>query len=144
MVTRKNDEAVSPVIGVILMVAITVILAAVIAAFVFGMSGNINKTKVVAATVQRPSAEIITVTFQGGQDAGTFTGANVTVTPGTGSSGTLDYDPEEDSIGWLPEEVGSSMTATMGTGGTFGTKAHVVATGNFEDMSKQVILDTYV
>lgn len=34
---RKNDEAVSPVIGVILMVAITVILAAVIAAFVFGM-----------------------------------------------------------------------------------------------------------
>ncbi len=43
--TRKNDEAVSPVIGVILMVAITVILAAVIAAFVFGMSGNISKTK---------------------------------------------------------------------------------------------------
>src|SRR5512139_3915581 len=37
MVTRKNEEAVSPVIGVILMVAITVILAAVIAAFVFGM-----------------------------------------------------------------------------------------------------------
>lgn len=33
----RNDEAVSPVIGVILMVAITVILAAVIAAFVFGM-----------------------------------------------------------------------------------------------------------
>ncbi len=51
MVTRKNDEAVSPVIGVILMVAITVILAAVIAAFVFGMSGNISKTKVVASTV---------------------------------------------------------------------------------------------
>ena len=35
----KNDKrAVSPVIGVILMVAITVILAAVIAAFVFGIS----------------------------------------------------------------------------------------------------------
>ncbi len=34
---RQNEEAVSPVIGVILMVAITVILAAVIAAFVFGM-----------------------------------------------------------------------------------------------------------
>jgi flagellin-like protein len=33
----KKDDAVSPVIGVILMVAITVILAAVIAAFVFGM-----------------------------------------------------------------------------------------------------------
>ncbi len=53
VVTRKNDEAVSPVIGVILMVAITVILAAVIAAFVFGMSGNISKTKTVAVTVQK-------------------------------------------------------------------------------------------
>ena len=56
MVTRKNDEAVSPVIGVILMVAITVILAAVIAAFVFGMSGNITKTKIVAVTAQQPDA----------------------------------------------------------------------------------------
>ncbi|NPE31377.1 type IV pilin N-terminal domain-containing protein [Methanococcoides sp. SA1] len=34
---NRNEDAVSPVIGVILMVAITVILAAVIAAFVFGM-----------------------------------------------------------------------------------------------------------
>jgi flagellin-like protein len=37
MKSGKNDEAVSPVIGTILMVAITVILAAVIAAFVLGM-----------------------------------------------------------------------------------------------------------
>ena len=37
---RKNEDAVSPVIGVILMVAITVILAAVIAAFVFGLGGQ--------------------------------------------------------------------------------------------------------
>ena len=40
---RKNEEAVSPVIGVILMVAITVILAAVIAAFVFNMGGGAEK-----------------------------------------------------------------------------------------------------
>ncbi len=37
---KKNEDAVSPVIGVILMVAITVILAAVIAAFVFGLGGS--------------------------------------------------------------------------------------------------------
>ena len=67
--TRKNDEAVSPVIGVILMVAITVILAAVIAAFVFGMSGNISKTKIVAVTVQQLDSDYITVTYNGGQDA---------------------------------------------------------------------------
>ena len=39
-INRSDEEAVSPVIGVILMVAIVVILAAVIAAFVFGMVGS--------------------------------------------------------------------------------------------------------
>lgn len=37
---KQNNAAVSPVIGVILMVAITVILATVIAAFVFGFSSD--------------------------------------------------------------------------------------------------------
>jgi len=38
----KDDDAVSPVIGVILMVAITVILAAVIASFVLGLGDQNN------------------------------------------------------------------------------------------------------
>ena len=33
---QKNNDAVSPVIGTILMVAITVIIAAIVAVFVFG------------------------------------------------------------------------------------------------------------
>ncbi len=37
---KKNEEAVSPVIGVILMVAITVILATVVALFGFGFAGD--------------------------------------------------------------------------------------------------------
>ena len=49
---RRNEEAVSPVIGVILMVAITVILAAVIAAFVFGLGGS----QVAAPTVSITAA----------------------------------------------------------------------------------------
>lgn len=48
---RENEDAVSPVIGVILMVAITVILAAVIAAFVFEMTGDMpGSTKNVIMT----------------------------------------------------------------------------------------------
>jgi flagellin-like protein len=39
-----NEDAVSPVIGVILMVAITVILAAVIGAFVLGIGGSQEQT----------------------------------------------------------------------------------------------------
>ncbi len=38
-----SDHAVSPVIGVILMVAITFILATVIAVFVFGLAGTLNE-----------------------------------------------------------------------------------------------------
>jgi len=40
----QDDDAVSPVIGVILMVAITVILAAVIASFVLGLGGSQQST----------------------------------------------------------------------------------------------------
>ncbi len=40
---KRNEDAVSPVIGVILMVAITVILAAVVAALSFGFGGTQSK-----------------------------------------------------------------------------------------------------
>jgi flagellin-like protein len=40
----NDDDAVSPVIGVILMVAITVILAAVIATFVLGLGDSLSNT----------------------------------------------------------------------------------------------------
>jgi len=66
---------VSPVIEVIIIVAITVILAAVIAAFVFGLSGTIEKTRVITGVVL-----VKTITGTGGtiqivneEDRGTIT-----------------------------------------------------------------------
>jgi flagellin-like protein len=122
----KNEDAVSPVIGVILMVAITVILAAVIAAFVFGMAGNINKTKVVAATASQQGQDTIIVTYQGGQDNADV--AKVIARVGEGDA---------KSIG---NEVGKTMTFTGATPG----KDHVVVTARFTDGSTQVVMDTYV
>jgi flagellin-like protein len=43
MKQKRQDAAVSPVIGVILMVAITVILAAVIGSFVLGLGENVER-----------------------------------------------------------------------------------------------------
>jgi len=44
MITRKyNDEAISPVIGVMMMITITVLMAIAIAMFTFGMMGNTPK-----------------------------------------------------------------------------------------------------
>jgi flagellin-like protein len=121
--TKKNEEAVSPVIGVILMVAITVILAAVIAAFVFGMAGSVAKTKVVAITAQRPSATSVVVTNMGGPDVGTLTGLSVTGDVPTTVLGVA---------------TGNSVPITVTAG-----KKHIIVTGTFSD-SSQVLLDTYV
>lgn len=67
---RQNDEAVSPVIGVILMVAITVILAAVIAAFVFGMGTpkQAPQSSIRASSVKSGANSSVVLEHQGGAD----------------------------------------------------------------------------
>ncbi len=74
LVGSDDERAVSPVIGVILMVAITVILAAVIAAFVLDMgqqTGNQPITAVVDSEVDPADSEI-TVTLQDGGNADSY------------------------------------------------------------------------
>ena len=60
---RKNEEAVSPVIGVILMVVITVIIAAVLAVFAFGV-GAPSKGPQASLKVVAVDATLDTVTVQ--------------------------------------------------------------------------------
>ena len=136
MVTRKNDEAVSPVIGVILMVAITVILAAVIAAFVFGMSGNITKTKVVAVTAQKLDSSRISVMNQGGQDYASLNNVSVTTNPGGTCSPLF--------MTGSPVAVGCSTICTSSTAGAYSARTEVTALGVFNDGSSQVLLDTFI
>jgi len=148
MFTRNNDDAVSPVIGVILMVAITVILAAVIAAFVFGMAGNIQKTKVVAVTEQRINSTDVQITYQGGQDAGTlgsiyFTvgGVNATMAPGISGNpygaGGLSTETLLGSTSVLP--VGATVFITNAP-----STSHIVGVGQFTDGTTQVLVDTNI
>lgn len=64
----KNSEsdgtrAVSPVIGVILMVAITVILAAVIGTFVLGLGDSIGNSTTAGITVEGEGTDSATVTL---------------------------------------------------------------------------------
>jgi flagellin-like protein len=134
----KNDEAVSPVIGVILMVAITVILAAVIAAFVFGMAGNISKTKVVAATAQQSTADTIVVTYQGGQDAATCVGIVWTSTSETGVTLT------GLTMGNVAATATQLLVGSTGRIGATAGKDHVVGTAYFADGSQQVIYDSSI
>ena len=130
---NKNEDAVSPVIGVILMVAITVILAAVIAAFVFGMAGNISKTKVVAATATRTSPSNVSVTYQGGQDANTVIGIVWTVDGTAPTSGGTQGSTTGANI--LP--VGSTTSFTASNPGN----NVIVGVAYFTDGTQQVIFN---
>ncbi|WP_091688885.1 type IV pilin [Methanococcoides vulcani] len=89
---NRNEDAVSPVIGVILMVAITVILAAVIAAFVFGM-GPSEMAPQSSLRMSNVSTSGFSLEHQGG-DIIKYDGINITVDGSdigaiNGSTGTL-------------------------------------------------------
>lgn len=88
----NDDRAVSPVIGVILMVAITVILAAVIGSFVLGLGDSLSETSP-TATYEWSQSEIdgnagnytATVEHTGG-DSVTASSLSVTVDSASGVS----------------------------------------------------------
>jgi len=160
---RKDERAVSPVIGVILMVAITVILAAVIGAFVFGMGGSLKKTYSVAATASQTTSSAVDVTFQGGPDAVLVHTITVTIDGDefrrqasddtvayaneTGYSYTTFGDPTSGHEGEVVS-VGTAMTLGGDTaahnGGISAGRDHLVATATFMDGTQQIVLDTYV
>jgi flagellin-like protein len=152
MALTKNDEAVSPVIGVVLMVAVTVILAAVIASFVFGMSGNVQKTKVVAATAQIEITGSILIVYQGGQDDLALKYITITAPNGTevfytsSENGDLTPCPTagcKTAPDLKKPNIGAIMKLSPGPGWPSGQK-HVVVVGTFNDEASQVILDTVV
>jgi len=124
----QNEEAVSPVIGVILMVAITVILAAVIAAFVFGMTGNVQSQKNVAVGLQKDGTAL-QVTIQGGNDLGTLQYLKVSV-------GGKDYFTEETSNSLVDGSTAPTTFQTYSVGEVFSTEDDVMSASS----TKRVIV----
>ena len=123
---RKDERAVSPVIGVILMVAITVIMAAIIGAFVYGYSGSMTQLKDVAATA-RHQGDTIYVTYVGGPDQDLVLSLTCAINTVT--------------VTGLTSVVGSSIVDD--TNEVPGQNNHVVVVAVFNDGSEQVILDTF-
>ena len=152
---KKNEDAVSPVMGTILMVAVAVILAAIIASYVFGSASNVQKTKVVASTAQLENTGSISIVYQGGQDDSslsyiTISAPNASATFYTSSAdGTLKLcpssgcntvtDQKRPNIGAVMKLIPISPTSDWPTG-----QKHVVVTGTFNDGVNQIILDTFV
>ena len=120
------------------MVAIAVILAAVIAAFVFGI------THVVMFTAQKTGTTTITVMDQGGQDQSSLTSVNVSTT--TLATGVTDFKGASIApTGTGPYSyasidaptIGESMKLINSAGWPAGTQITIV--GNFNDGSQQIL-----
>lgn len=131
MVRRKMDEkGVSPVIGVILMVAITVILAAVVASFVFGMGQSVKRTYTVSFAVTGVDEnKNITVVYHGGPDHQYLTGCKAAV--GGGNPSDFGFD----------KTIGKAYKISAGNE-TGSTTLSIVCT--FTDGTEQVVLNTRV
>jgi flagellin-like protein len=97
-----DDSAVSPVIGVILMVAITVILAAVIGSFVLNLGGSLQQSAPQASFDFEYESQNVTVTHSTG-DSIPVSQLNV-----TGSS-TSDFDLDSDLSGDDPVNAGTTL-----------------------------------
>ncbi|MEA1906900.1 MAG: type IV pilin N-terminal domain-containing protein [Euryarchaeota archaeon] len=128
---KKDEHAVSPVIGTILMVAITVMLASIVGALSFGMCGDMSQLHIVVVTAERLNATAIDFTYAGGPGANFVQYLNVSV-DGTFRDITLDSPPV----------VGSTWTYNSDT--ALSDRSHVIAVATFGDGSAQVVLDTFV
>ena len=106
-----EDRAVSPVIGVILMVAITVILAAVIGAFVLGLGDSVSDTAPSAQIDFDYSDDNIVLTHDGGNS---FEANNVRLVGPEGVATASGDDPADVEFGgdWGVDETVSAGDST--------------------------------
>ncbi|MFC7187858.1 type IV pilin N-terminal domain-containing protein [Halorubrum yunnanense] len=128
---NTDDRAVSPVIGVILMVAITVILAAVIGTFVLGLGDSLGDSQPTASIGIEAGSETgeVVISHNGG-DA--LTGSELDVVDGSGNS--LSGSPPGDlSVGG--SVTVSSEKATETTVRVIHTPSETILAENTVDLS---------
>ena len=123
-----NDEcAISTTTGVILMVAITLILAGVIATFVFNTAETQNQTHLITATAEQISTNNIDVIYYGGPYHDSIDWINISI------DNTFEHQE-------LNPAVGYTWTSTNGSSNI----DHIIVVGHFMDGKEHVILNTYV
>jgi FlaG/FlaF family flagellin (archaellin) len=132
----ENESAMSPVVGTLLLLAITVIFAVIVGALVFSMSDGFPQSKIIASTAYKPVSDKIVFTYHGGQGAETCKGVVWDISsvdnPSLVNHVTMGTIGAVTTI--LP--VGSSTIAPAYSGQT-----HIVGTAYFTDETQQVILD---
>jgi flagellin-like protein len=129
-----DSRAVSPVIGVILMVAITVILAAVIGTFVLGLGDSVESAPQASFNFDYDdSTGNVTVTHRGGDTVNTnstdlrINGTEISSDSNVNIDGQSDKNLASVTNGTL--QAGGSVTVGEGGNSTAGTEIIIVTTG---------------
>ena len=140
MALTKNDEALSPVIGTILMVMTSVMLGAIIGTYAFGMAEGVHNTRMVSTSVIQSGSDIL-VTYTGGQAQPDLSSMAITA-PNATTFITVD---SRGALSTTGTPVHPDVSAVMVlSGAATGGQDHVVVLGYFNDGSSQIISDTYV
>ncbi|ELZ78227.1 hypothetical protein C455_11108 [Haloferax larsenii JCM 13917] len=123
-----DDDAVSPVIGVILMVAITVILAAVIGTFVLGLGDQVSETAPQASFsfdfAENGNNDSLTVTHDSGESI-----------PADSVNLTASVNFEEDNGGLVGQSNSSKTFEAMNVSGDVTAGNSVTVAGNGNDFN---------
>lgn len=140
---NEDERAVTPVIGIILMVALTVILAAVTGVFVLGIADNMNKgvragadimfenNKVKVLYISGGNAEYLNATFSGWGHEGV---AQLNTTGATASLGTNGFNVS--GYAWKPQDIPNADLPNKGD------EVSVVVVGVSGGESTVIVSDT--
>jgi FlaG/FlaF family flagellin (archaellin) len=127
MYKKSNESAVSEIIGVILIVAITVMMAAIVATLAMGTMKAVPNNPAVYVTVyETPDMSKIYVTYQGG--------------PGQLSLHSFTIDWPSDPTQIVPSPTVGQVYVGTGTTG----KSHLVVTAHYTNNVDVVVLDTMI
>jgi flagellin-like protein len=118
-----EQKGVSPVVGTILLIAITVALAAIVAMLVSGLGGRgappSARLTVTAANID-PTSVMITISHEGGDDLN-ISDIEVQASDTSGTMQTATLSPSSGTL-----SVGGKLTATYSYGGSAGDKVITV------------------
>ncbi|WP_353634463.1 type IV pilin [Halobacterium sp. NMX12-1] len=118
-----DERGVSPVIGVILMVAITVILAAVIASFVLGFGDSVSENVQAGADISENDDGTVTVTWISEGNA-----ANLNVSTSDATNTVFDTETAD---GYAEiQEVGQTATLSSNDTSSYTVTVTVTAVGS--------------
>ena len=116
----QDRDAVSPVIGVILMVAITVILAAVIGTFVLGLGDQVQTTAPntqMTADYEPGDEDALTFTHDGGDSLDSenvnISASGVQYTDANGDPATDSFDAGWEELGGTGGQISAGSSVTV-------------------------------